>query len=74
MSSRYVVEKSGTRVVQPYIFDSPTRELLVGYHGTSKTAAKLIEEGGFQTESDSEYEWFGHGFYFFRKGICMALG
>ncbi len=37
----------------------------LGYHGTSKEAAKLIENSKYYKFSDSEKEWLGKGAYFF---------
>ncbi|MFY0653089.1 MAG: hypothetical protein JXQ96_13695 [Cyclobacteriaceae bacterium] len=41
---------------------------LVGYHGTSATAARNIMKAGFEISS-GENEWIGNGTYFFIHGL-----
>lgn len=38
---------------------------LLAYHGTTREAAKLIIEHEHFIKSNKEYEWLGHGVYFY---------
>lgn len=44
----------------------PRRELVVGYHGTSTSAAYTIIAKGFEPSTGLN-EWLGHGVYFWSK-------
>lgn len=43
----------------------------VGFHGTSRSSAQRILEGGFRP-SVNPYDWLGDGFYFFQDGLTRA--
>ena len=43
----------------------------IGYHGTSRRAARVVLRDGFRT-SRNEYDWLGDGVYFFQDAPNRA--
>ena len=46
--------------------------LVLGHHGTTVDRAVSIREGGF-TITENEYDWLGHGVYFFERSPRRAM-
>ena len=44
---------------------------VTGYHGTRKDAAERILAEGFK-KSENDWEWLGHGVYFWQDGPARA--
>jgi len=45
---------------------------VVGYHGTSAERATLILSGSLFQPSRNDYDWLGHGIYFWEEAPCRA--
>jgi hypothetical protein len=45
---------------------------VVGYHGTSMNSAELVLTGGGFRPSQNDYDWLGHGIYFWEHAPCRA--
>lgn len=46
--------------------------LVVGYHGTSAKQAEVIVREGAFLPSKNDYDWLGHGIYFWEEAPCRA--
>src|SRR5579863_9508112 len=49
-----------------------SERLVVGYHGTSATHAEVIVREGLFQPSENDYDWLGHGIYFWEEAPCRA--
>jgi hypothetical protein len=49
-----------------------TDRLVVGYHGTSARHAEVIVREGVFQRSENDYDWLGHGIYFWEEAPCRA--
>jgi hypothetical protein len=48
--------------------------LVVGYHGCERTTARRVLLGEEElTPSTNDYDWLGHGIYFWEHGLARAL-
>lgn len=52
---------------------SSRSNLYIGFHGCDKSVAEAILQGGSLKPSNNDYDWLGHGIYFWENNEQRAL-
>lgn len=52
---------------------SSRSNLYIGFHGCDKSVAEMILNGGSLKPSQNDYDWLGHGIYFWENNEQRAL-